>query len=185
MSLLFFHWAKGISRPQKWNHLVSTLDILPTLVDAAGGKIPEGIDGKSLFPLLGGQSEAPVHDYLLGAGLHSRAWGFLLNKSYKTHVTEREFAPPTWVVVKPPYLLRYVGIIEPQVYTEQPEGGSPVYELFDYVNDPSETNNIAQSKPEKVEELKAIFMKESQSFPPPVVWEEAKWEEIRGGYIDP
>ena len=180
---MFFYWPKGILQPQKLDHLVSAMDILPTLVDAAEATIPENIDGRSLLPLITGQSQKPVHDHLLWAGLHARAWGFLLETSFKTHGTERNFAPPSWVVVKDEYLLRFVGIIEPDVYKELPEGGPPKFELFNHRQDPSETKDLAKEMPEKVKELSAIYFKEANDFPPPVVWDRKKWEEIAGAYV--
>lgn len=176
-----------VLNPANWTiglKAASTMDILPTLIDAAGGSVPEEIDGRSLLPLISGQSQAPVHDHLVWAGLHARAWGFLLNTSYKTHGTERNHAPPAWVVVKKPYLLRYVGTIEPEVYQEEPLGGPPVYELFNYLDDPAETRNLAEEMPEKVAELRAIYAEEANTFPPPFVWDKRKWEEIRGENFD-
>ena len=176
---LFFHWPKGIPRAAKLDYLASAMDILPTLIDAAGGTVPSGLDGKSLLPLLRGESQIAVHDHLVWAGLHARAWGFLLKTSYKTHVTEREFAPPAWVVIKPPHLLRYVGITESNVYHEQPAGSPARFELYNYIKDPPENRNLIGSLPGKVEELTAIYKKEAMDFPSPILWNKKKWEEIR------
>ena len=175
---LFFHWPTGIPKPQKLAQTVSTMDILPTLIDAAGATVPADIDGKSLLSLINHTNQSTIHDHLVWAGLHARAWGFLLNTSFKTHGTERNYAPPAWVVVKDPYLLRYVGTIEPDVYHELPQGGPPVYELYNYKIDPAEKMNLAEAMPEKVKELSAIYFHESTNFPPPVVWKRSKWEEI-------
>lgn len=175
---MFMHWPAGF-QPQQVNQLVSTLDILPTLIDAAGGILPAGLNGKSLQPLLNRSNPTPIHEHLIWAGLHSRAWGFLLETSYKNHVTEREFAPPAWVVVKGDYLLRYVGLIEPDTYHESPEGGPAVIELFNFRKDPAESHNLAESMPDKVQELMALYRSEAGEFQPPHVWKRSKWEEIR------
>ena len=161
------------------NKLASAMDILPPLIDAAGGSIPESIDGKSLLPLLSGQSNEPVHDQLVWAGLHARAWGFLINTSYRGHGDERNYAPPAWTVIKDDYLLRYVGEIETDLYREIPEGKGAKYELFNLVADPDETQNLASEMPEKVTELTSVYFKEANDFAPPVVWKRRKWEEIR------
>lgn len=47
------------------NSLIELRDILPTIVDYAGGDIPKNIDGKSLLPLLEKPSE-DIRDYLHG-----------------------------------------------------------------------------------------------------------------------
>jgi len=44
--------------------LVSSMDLMPTLLDIAGAAVPEGLDGLSLAPLLRGASQ-PTHDYLV------------------------------------------------------------------------------------------------------------------------
>ena len=176
---MFLHWPQGMVGSHRLDQTVSTMDILPTMVDAAKGEIPKDLDGVSLLPLIRGVSDAPVHDHLIWAGIHSRAWGFLINTSYKTHTTEREFAPPSWVVKKDSFLLRYVGIIEPNVYEEQPEGGPPSMELFNINLDPEEGKNLAMEMPEKVNELSRIYYEEARNFPPPVVWAKSKWNEIK------
>jgi uncharacterized sulfatase len=175
---MFFHWPQGIKNPRETDILASTMDILPTAVDAAGGKVPSTIDGKSLLLQISGESDLPVRDHLLWAGLHSRAWGYLLYTTYKGHGGERSFAPPAWVVIKDNYLLRFVGEIEPELYREIPDGGSSVIELYDYKSDPGETRNLAGELPEKVKEMTRIYYDQAVDFPPPVAWRKEKWSEI-------
>ena len=38
-------------------HMISAVDLLPTLLDAAGIKHPKGLDGRSFLPLLGGETQ--------------------------------------------------------------------------------------------------------------------------------
>lgn len=45
-------WPEGIPKPQVIDRPVSTMDVLPTALETAGGEAPEGIDGKSLLPLI-------------------------------------------------------------------------------------------------------------------------------------
>ena len=45
--------------------LVSTIDLLPTIVTAAGGEVPDHVPGKDLSGVLNGQSE-PIRHYLFG-----------------------------------------------------------------------------------------------------------------------
>jgi len=175
---MFFHWPAGIKKSDVSKQLVSTMDILPTLIDAAGGKIPERIDGRSLLPILKNQGNMPIHDYLLWAGTHSYAWGYLIEKTTKTHTTERKYAPPAWTIVKGDYLLRFTGILEPGIYTDYLNGRESVLELFDIKNDPAEKTDLAEQMPEMVMEMKEIYFKESDKFPPPFDWERQKWDQI-------
>lgn len=55
---LIVRWP-GVTTPGSSNEeaFVNTLDLFPTFCDAAGTPVPEGIDGKSLTPLLTGRQE--------------------------------------------------------------------------------------------------------------------------------
>jgi uncharacterized sulfatase len=181
---LVFNWPDGIRRSRVLDSLVSSMDILPTCLEAAGVEVPDGLDGKSLLPLLTGGTEKEVRKQMVWAGIHSRSWGFLINKSYKNHWTERPFAPPAWVVLEGDYLLRFIGEIEPQLYHEYPDGAQPRFELYNYIDDPAETTNLVDEKPELVEALKADYLKRTESFQPPVNWKYSKWEQIAGRALD-
>lgn len=175
----FIHWPNGIKQQKLSNTLVSTMDILPTVLDAVGTKVPDSLDGKSLLSLLNNQKEEKIHDYLLWSGVHATKWGYLIANSTKTHADEDQFAPPAWVVIKDNYLLRFTGKIEAGLYYDQMAGRAPVLELFDIKNDPSETKDISKDHPDKVKEMKAIYFKESKNFPRPIHWEESNWHELK------
>jgi arylsulfatase A-like enzyme len=44
---------------------VSSINIFPTLVELAGGTLPDNLDGRSLVPVLNGKSEDAGHAELL------------------------------------------------------------------------------------------------------------------------
>jgi uncharacterized sulfatase len=181
---LLFYWPDGIRESKVLDSLVSSMDILPTFLDAAGLEIPDGLDGKSLLSLLTTSTGKEVRKEMIWAGIHSRSWGFLINKSFKNHWTERPFAPPAWVIVQGDYLLRFVGEIEPGLYHEYPDGALPRLELYNYINDPAETENLAREKPDLVEALKAEYLKRTEEFKPPVNWKYSKWEQIAGRALE-
>lgn len=56
----FIAWGAGIEKRGKTNEICDLTDILPTLVDYAGGELPEGhvFDGKSLKPFLSGETDS-------------------------------------------------------------------------------------------------------------------------------
>ena len=175
---MLIHWPASIVKKEESDMMVSTMDILPTIVEAIGGEIPKGLDGKSLLDHITGKSDKPVHDYLVWAGLHSRAWGFLLEKSFRSHGGERNYAPPAWVVVEDDHLLRFTGTIEPNLNKDQPEGAPPKLELFNISNDVTESVDISAEFPSKVDDLIGIYRKESSDFLPPVEWKRSKWDEL-------
>ena len=47
------------------NQMVANLDIMPTVLDAAGVAIPQGLDGRSMLPLLRGQTDPQWRKQLL------------------------------------------------------------------------------------------------------------------------
>ncbi|MEM9718468.1 MAG: sulfatase-like hydrolase/transferase [Bacteroidota bacterium] len=175
---MFIHWPEKIREPFVSNHLVSTLDILPTAIEAATGKAPENLDGKSLIPLQNNPALPPIHDYLFGAGVHASAWGFLIEKTTKDHITERPFAPPAWVLIQKDFLLRFTGTLPAGVYKEYINGREPILELFDLNTDPAETQDLAEIYPERVAQMSRLYYEEAATLPPPVVWEREKWEEV-------
>jgi uncharacterized sulfatase len=176
---MFMHWPNGINTPQVRHQLVSTMDILPTAIDIAGGRLPEKVDGKSLIPLIE-NNKASIHDHLFWSGIHSATWGYLITKTTKHHGNERPFAPPAWVIIKNDYLLRFIGTYQPGLLTDYMEGKDPVVELYNIKNDPAELNNIAKDKPETVHEMAKIYFGESKDFPSPISWKKEKWQELVG-----
>jgi uncharacterized sulfatase len=172
---LVFCWPERIKNGFKSDMIVSTVDILPTLIEAAGGVAPDSIDGRSLYPVLLRKSDTPVHEYLYWAGMHSKHWGYSIEKSLRL---DMQAAPPAFAILKDDYLLRFVGTIEPNLYADTPEGRGPVYSLYNIRTDPFERMDLIYEMPEKAEELKAIYKERSEHFLPPVKWSRSKWEEI-------
>ncbi len=177
---LLCSWPAGIKQHRVLDQLVSSMDILPTFLGAAGLDVPQDLDGKSLLPLLATDSVAEVRQQMRWAGIDARRWGFLINTSFKNYTTEVAFAPGGWAMLRGDYVLRFVGSVEPQVYRESPDGAAPRYALYDYVRDPAETTDLKEQMPEMVESLKAEYEKQTLDFAPPVKWNAGKWKEISG-----
>ena len=178
---LFFYWPGRIREPRVKDQLVSTLDILPTIVDAAGGTLPDTLDGKSLLPLLHQDNDARVRDHLAIGGIHARVWAFNGATSFFTHNESREKAPSGYVVMDNRYILRYVSDTIPNLYKDAVEGIPAYYALYDYRSDPGELKNLAGELPEVVERLKAVWKQESKAFPEPAAWDKSKWKAMRDG----
>lgn len=106
---------------------VAVLDVLPTLVELAGGEVGEGIQGRSLTPLLGGETEGLAGRVLFGEGFADEsvpmvcAWDGSGPSSSKA-------------IFYGPDLGRV--------------------ELFDLARDPGETVNVAERRPETVARLR-------------------------------
>ena len=51
---LIVRWPAGVAGAQAPERFVSTVDVLPTVLEATGLEVPPGLDGRSLWPLLDG-----------------------------------------------------------------------------------------------------------------------------------
>jgi len=179
---LFFWWSQGIAESVESDALVSSMDIIPTFLDAAGLEVPHDIDGKSLLGQLTGDDLEPVRDHMAWAGIHAHAWGFLQHQSLLNRNQERTKAPGGWLVVKGNYALRFVGTLQPGVYEDHPEGRAPKVQLFNYVEDPAETKDIQNKFPEVFSTMKAIYDEQAKDYGAPIawgsVWGDEKWREL-------
>ena len=120
--------------------LVETVDIYPTLCELAGLKKPAGpqpMDGKSLVPILAGDTESVrSHAY------HCFPKGGKLGRAIRTS--------------------RY-RLVE---WNPFDSGRHPEYELYDYQEDPLETKNLASERPDVVKQLAGLLAEHPPAVPP-------------------
>ena len=176
---LVVYWPKHIKQGCRTDELASLLDLMPTAMDAAGVAVPEGLDGRSLLPLIDGAKKGP-HDQLIWFGLQSRFWGFeaetVKHRRYLPLMTSKE--PGAWIVVTDDWALRFTGEIEPYQYSDMPQGGPSIFELYSMKDDPGERHNMAALHPKIVDQLRLHAVRRSLELPPPNYWEKAKWMEL-------
>jgi arylsulfatase len=118
-------------------------DLLPTVLELAGAKYPsefrgkqiESLDGRSVLPLLKGESIDP-HEVL-----------YFNDKGQQSVI----------------YKGRWKLLIEPGWYLQTSEKPGIAYELYDLKADPSESRNLSQQKPEMVQQLAQIAEDREQS----------------------
>ena len=103
----------GIQRGVRHDAPVCLEDIMPTFLDLAGVPIPDSVEGKSLAPILRGESSEPVRPWLHGE--HADCYEAALSNHYLTG--------PRW---------KYIWL---------PHDGRE--QLFDLIADPSELHNLA------------------------------------------
>lgn len=180
---LLFYWKGEVDLGREQSQLVSTLDILPTILDAAGIPLPQGLDGQSLLPQILSDSDAAVRSHFVHGGIHARVWAFHGATSFFTHNVSREKAPSGYIVMDDRYILRFVSDIVPNLYRDAVDGMPAQYELYDYLNDPLEQNNLYQDLPEKSQELIEVWERESAAFPRPNAWGLDKWQAIVGSEV--
>jgi arylsulfatase len=128
---LIVHWPKGIAaRGDLRRSPGHVIDLVPTILDAAGGKRPEKWNGKPIPPSPG-KSLVPVFagDGTVG---HDSIWWL--------HEGNRAMRVGDWKIVA--------------------TGKDSPWELYDLSADRSETKNLAGERPEKVRELAAAWTRE-------------------------
>lgn len=106
---------------------VQNVDFVPTLLELAGIHDTEKAEGRSLLPCIQGDRDGN-YDVVY---LSEATW------EVKRAVRTREW--------------KFIQSIEPDPH------GRPMQELFDLVNDPTEQVNVAEQRPEKVDELKGML----------------------------
>ena len=122
-------WPGSIPAAQVSADIASTLDLFTTLVETAGGIVPQDrpIDGKNILPFLQGTTPSPVTEFLYCRSNHLEAvregkWKLRLSRHARGDLPKDEPLTP---------------------------------ELFDLDVDPSEQYNVADRRPGVVERLAA------------------------------
>jgi arylsulfatase A-like enzyme len=135
-SPLFVRWpgkfpAGGVVHAQ-----AAHVDLLPTLCDLAGAKIPKDrtIDGRSLVSLLRAGKGDRHHEFVY----HS--WNRM-----------RPDPDANWGISDQQFKLVGAG------GANRAKGGAPAWGLYDLENDPSEKTNLAAEHPDRVKALRAQF----------------------------
>jgi len=174
---LLMTWPDQIRGPKQIEQAVSLMDMLPTALDAAGGELPDMIDGKSLLPMLKG-SETAHHKELYFVGIQAAAWGFDEEKTLVNAQQNRDQWHGSWAIVDGDYILRYVGTLKPSLEKAYPDGRAPYYSLHNIKSDPLEQINLYKQHPELAERMKAKYNAYAQTLPPPHGWNRSIWEEL-------
>jgi len=156
---MIVRWPGHVRPGSVSDAMVQYVDVLPTLLEAVGGKAPDGLDGKSFLPVLLGKADQ--HDEYV-YGVHTTA-GIIAGKPYpvrsirsKTHKYILNLMPEetftnvitrtsrggfwgSWVrdAATNPFAAERV-----KMYQHR-----PTEEFYDVVNDPYELHNLAD-KPE-------------------------------------
>lgn len=151
---MILKWLGQIKRGQVRRELVSTVDIMPTLLEAAGADPVPGLAGRSLFPLLQGEiaqwrrylfTEFHIHSAhnfypqrTIRDGRYKLIQNLLPNQTNPGYAfTLRRFFTdlPQTIDAAPDHIRRaYLRMKTP-----------PAYELYDLNADPHEFHNLAES----------------------------------------
>ena len=150
---LIVQWPKGIAARGELRHNPAHLiDLVPTILDLAGGKPFENVDGKPVPPAPG-KSLVPVFAKD-GTVTHDCLWWM--------HEANRALRVGDWKIVA--------------------AGKDASWELYDLATDRAESKNLAEQQSERVKEMAALWTRRTEEFhalavkdlPPEVLEQERK-----------
>src|SRR5262249_8139356 len=125
------HWPKGIAAHGQVRHTPGhVIDVVPTVLDAVGGRRFEQWDGRPVPPTPG-KSLVPAF---------ARDGTVTRDSLWWLHEGNRALRAGDWKIVA--------------------AGKDSPWELYDLSSDRSETRNLAAEKPDKVRELAAFWEKQ-------------------------
>jgi arylsulfatase A-like enzyme len=124
-----FIWAPGRVRAQVVSSFVQHTDIAPTVLEAFGIQPPESFEGKSLWPVLRGETLKHREFAVTNQGLWS---------AQRAYRTER------WALVR--------------TYAQGMLVDAPDWELFDRREDPAESRDVSAHHRDVFQELKARYL---------------------------
>lgn len=139
---IMYSWPGVIEPGDRGNQLASSIDIVPTMLAAAGATIPEELPGINLLPALK-SGEQTSRDSVLGEGFaHDIA---NVNKP-EDSLLYRWVVQGQWKL-----LLTYDGEVNRYAWSHPREEKRP--QLFNLLEDPHEKQNLASENPEVVAKL--------------------------------
>jgi arylsulfatase A-like enzyme len=140
---ILFRWD-GVVTPRRYDELVSSIDIAPTMLTAAGAEIPANLPGENLLPLI--RDGQPLErDTIFGEGF---AHDIADLDDPEASLLYRWAIQGRWKL-----LLTYDGKVGRYASSHPRTERRP--QLFDLTADPSEEHNVAAEHPEIVADLAA------------------------------
>jgi uncharacterized sulfatase len=170
-------WPDKIKKAAVIDQTVSSMDVLPTALVAAGAKLPDNIDGRDLLPIIENPDQT-LHKHLYWTGIHAPAWGFSGKKTIGNAQARRDLWHGGWAIVEGDYILRYIGTLDPGLEQSHPDGRAAYFSLHNMKEDPLEKNDLMKAKPEVAERMKAEYNKIADTLPAPYRFRYDAWAEL-------
>ncbi len=151
---MIISWPGQLPQNETRSELTSGMDIFPTVVELAGGKLPSNLDGRSLSPSLKSISKEAGHDFLFfsdGKGTWSIREG-----DWKL------ISSPGWTHSS--YQLDEANLAHPAEEATYPPG----VVLFNLSDDIGETTDRSAEHPERVESMTALYQSWREQMGTPV-----------------
>lgn len=123
--------AGGLGGGKRFDGRIGYIDVLPTLLAAAGEKAPQHLDGLDFLPALTGKSPLP-----------ERPWFSYLHQNADAHASV--------------HLGRWKLVAHGDFFAAKP-GPKARHELYDLSSDPQEAKDLAAGQADKVAELRRLL----------------------------
>jgi len=137
---LLMRWPEGgVQAGTVLTEMVSNIDVLPTMLDAAGVRIPPGVQGRSLMPLLRGERHEERQAVFAEKTFHSYYDPMRAIRT-RRHKLIRNFETAFLVEVPGDIQAGAIFRADPTPYSKDRPA---VVELYDLEADPLETRNLA------------------------------------------
>jgi N-sulfoglucosamine sulfohydrolase len=159
---LIMRWPGKIGGGTVNDNLINTIDIMPTLLEAAGCRIPQGVQGKSALPSIMGEGHGVSNEcifaemtyhvkYLPMRAVRSKKWKYIRNYS-DDPIGLDQLADAEWA--RRLCELPNQGWLRPRVRDE----------LYDLENDPNEQTNLAYNPAyrEQIQSISALLDRHMQ-----------------------
>ncbi len=137
-----YSWPGVIKEGDRGNQLSSSIDIVPTMLAAAGVEAPDGLPGIDLMPILK-SGEPTSRQEVLGEGF---AHDIQNVEKPEDSLIYRWIVKDQWKL-----LLTYDGVVNSYASSHPRTEKRP--QLFDLLEDPNENKNLASENPDVVKDL--------------------------------
>jgi len=143
---MIVRWPGQVPAGKVYGEMVSSTDVYPTLLAAAGLRMPGGqlVDGVDLLPFINGKNKSRPHEWLCW---QNRSWlprkkGGFVTPTPKVH--NSAIRKGHWKLVR----------LNEKIGSDTPP---PAWQLYDLEKDIGERKNVADQNEDVVNELNAHF----------------------------
>jgi arylsulfatase A-like enzyme len=138
-SPLWLQWPARLQAGTTRHELSAHIDLMPTILDACGVPVPEGVklDGRSLLPLLENRADVQWPERTIAIQSHR---GDVPVRYHHFMIRDARWK-----------------LVHPSGFGRERFEGEPQFELYDLENDPGESTNLAAQHPEIVASLQQAY----------------------------
>jgi len=140
----------GLIKPDINREIASLADVMPTVLEAAGIPIPEGIDGRSLVPYLSGKAKSGPRKSLVSCGLHASDWSWFYEGNGERNQKDRRKAPLYAWRIEGDKVLMHITETQAGLYKSLPDGLPSRTMFYDLSTDRHQLKDASGSYPEQV-----------------------------------